>query len=301
MDSAGNYVREEKLLDFTFRKDAYVPYTMFRCSIAADHQSFSDTAEIQLVINRHAVHHGLLDSITAETSGEGTILKITSKGFTSLLCQNQIEPGLKSGVSINSLMDGFYTLPYVTHENNSDTSNYIYVKKNSSMWDGVANLSYKLCGTYPYIRGTNCVRITPYPNPQVTSYTADQLISVGMTESGQNLVSNFHMADINGDFGTYDLQDDDVAARKIIRHKYFDLDMQFLQSPQDALVYRDKFCSRASVGKFCTYSGNNGEDLSDVVSFPGVTSKRISAVSIYGSQSGIFTRLDVYEDGFPHQ
>ena len=78
--------------------------------------------------------------------------RIESRGFTSLLCQNQIEPGLKTNISFNSLMDVYYTLPYVTHEDNSDTGNYIYVKDNSNMWDGVVNLSYKLYGNYPFIR-----------------------------------------------------------------------------------------------------------------------------------------------------
>lgn len=275
-----------------------MPYTMLSCTIAAEEGPYFNTAEIKLVVNNITVHHGLVDSISYERSGRTATAKIVSKGFTSLLCQNQIEPGMKTGVSINSLMESFYALPYITHEDNSDTSNYIYVKKNSSMWDGVVNLAYKLCGKYPYIRGTNCVRITSYPQPSASVYSAGALLSTGYEETYNNLVSNFHMADINDEYGHYDLEDSSVIVRKIVRHKFFELDMQFLQQPQDALSFRDKFCSRGLSRYFCTYSGYNGEDISDIVSFPSVSEKRISAVAITGSSAGIVTRLDVYYDKF---
>ena len=295
----GTEFTENALLSFSFRKDAYLPYTMLSGRVVSDEKLFANAAEIFLYIGGVSVHHGLIDSLTAETSSGICITSFISRGFTSLLCQNQIEPGIKSGVSINSLMDSFYVLPYVTHENNSDTSSYIYVKNNSSMWDGVVNLSYKLCGTYPFIRGENCVRITPVTQPSSFSYTGQQLLSTGSGIIGRRLISHFHMADIQGQYGTYELADNDVIAQKIVRHKFFELDMEFLRDPQQALVFRDKFACRGWKRLFCTYSGYNGEDLSDVVSFPGVVSERIAGVSITGNSSGIVTKLSVYRDKFP--
>lgn len=127
--SAGNSVEEEKILSFSFKKDAYTPYTTLTVRAAADSESFLTASEIKFYIKGILVHHGLIDMLTAEISGGSKILTLISRGFTSLLCQNQIEPGLKTGVSVNNLMDSFYTLPYVTHEDNSDQSSYIYVKK----------------------------------------------------------------------------------------------------------------------------------------------------------------------------
>ena len=297
-NTGGTEYTEDRLLSFSFRKDAYLPYTLLSGKIVSDGRIFTDAAEILLCVEGFTVHHGLIDQITTETSGGICLTSFVSRGFTSLLCQNQLEPGMITGVSINSLMDSFYTLPYVTHENNSDTSSYIYVSSNSTMWDGVVNLSYKLCGTYPYIRGDNCVRITPFPEPESFSYTDDELLSTGSEFTGRRLMSHFHMADISGHYGTYDLTDSDVTARKIIRHKYFELDMEFLNDPQQALAYRDKYVCRAWKRLFCKYSGYNGEDISDTVTFNGVSNERISAVTITGNSSGITTSLSVYHDRF---
>ena len=297
----GTEFTEDKLLSFRFRKDAYLPYTSLTGKVLSDEKIFANAAEIFLYINGVSVHHGLIDQLTAETSSGICTTSFASRGFTSLLCQNQIEPGMKTGVSLNSLMDSFYVFPYVTHENNTDASNYIYVNKNSSMWDGVVNLSYKLCGKYPYIRGENCVRITPFPQPSSFSYTGQQLLSTGSAITGKRLVSHFHMADIQQQYGTYELADNDVIAQKIIRHKFFDLDMEFLSDPDEALVFRDKYTCRGWKRLFCKYSGYNGEDLSDQITFSGVTAERIAGVEVTGSSSGIITELSVYHDKFPRE
>lgn len=289
---------EASLLSFAFRKDAYSAYTSLTARAVTAEDIFPDAAEVELYVGNILVHHGLIDQLTAETSGGSTVTTVVSRGFTSLLCQNQIEPGMKLNVSVNSLMDGYYTLPYVTHENNSDTSNYIFVKNNSTMWDGVVNLSYKLFGTYPYIRGTNCVRVTPVSQPQEFNYSGSELLSTGSAISGRRLTSHFHMSDINGDFGNFDLTDNDVLAQKIVRHRFFELDRQFLMNPQDALVFRDKYCTRAWKRRFCTYSGYNGEDLCDLATFGGVSGRRITSITITGSSSGIITEIGTYRDKF---
>ncbi|MBR4626854.1 MAG: hypothetical protein IKO47_04015 [Ruminococcus sp.] len=300
-NSDGTEFTETALLSFSFRKDAYTPYTSLNARAVTNETLYSSAAEILLYVEGILVHHGLIDSIGAETSGGITVTSFASRGFSSLLCQNQIEPGLKLSISFNALMDSYYVLPYVTHEDNSDASNYIYVKNHSTMWDGVVNLSYKLNGTYPYIRGTNCVRITPVSQPSAFVYTGADLLSTGSRISGKRLVSNFHMSDINGDFGTFELTDSDVTAQKIVRHQFFELDRQFLYSPQDALVFRDKYCTRGWKQRFCTYSGYNGEDISDTVTFSGVNAERIASVTITGSSSGIITEVGIYSDKFPRE
>lgn len=297
--SADGSFEEENVLSFSFGKDAYTPYTSLSVRLCAEADTFLTATEVKFFVMGNLVHHGLIDRLTCELSGGSRILTLSSRGFTSLLCQNQIEPGLKTGVSINNLMDSYYTLPYVTHEDNPDQSSYIYVKNNSSMWDGIVNLSYKHCGTYPYIRETNCVRITPMEAPLAFAYENEKLISVGEVLQSRRLISHLHMADMGGDFGNYELTDPDVTELGIVRHIFFELDRQFLNEPQDALVYRDKFASRAFRQRFCTYKGYNGEDLSDIVSFADVESQRIAAVDISGSRSMITTKISVYYDKFP--
>ena len=75
---------------------------------------------------------------------------VFSRGLTALLLQNQLEPGLHTAMSLDKLMQDFVTFPKeITWESDTDTSNYLFVKESTSMWDGVANLTYKLCGRYP--------------------------------------------------------------------------------------------------------------------------------------------------------
>lgn len=252
-----------------------------------------------MTVNGFLIHHGLIDSMKTECSGSQDFISISSRSFTSLLCQNQIEPGLKMDISFNMLMDNFYSLPYVTHEDNS-TMSYIYVKSNTSMWDAASNLSYKLLGTYPYIRGTNNVMISPFPAPQAFDLTNENLLSTGTELLCSRLASNYHMADIDGVYGNFELADSTAEQLKIVRHKYFDLDMRFLYAPRQALEYRDKYDSHGQKRIFCSYSGYHGEDLYDLVSFGNISAEPVGCISVKGSSKGIFTEIGVYKDKFPH-
>ena len=100
-----------KLLVFNLKKEAYQRYSILSARMLVDSSAFDNASEIRFYISGKLVHHGLIDSIKTLVNGGKQITTLTSRGFTSLLCQNQIEPGMKTGVSINSLMDGFYSLP----------------------------------------------------------------------------------------------------------------------------------------------------------------------------------------------
>ena len=295
----GSTFSDDKVLSFNLQKDAYTPYGLLHIKLTGSTKNYSNAAEIKFRLGGFTPHYGLIDSITTEVSGNNKIVNIVSRSFTSLVCQNQIEPGTITNVSINDLMTNYYSFPHVTWERNSATS-YIYVKPNSSMWDALVNLSYKICGSYPFIRGQNEIRMTPYPTPRTFSFTNADLLSTGTRLIGRRLISHFHMSDINGDYGHFDLQDTDVTDMNIIRHNYFELDKRFLRSPQDALVFRDKYASRAWKQVFCKHSGYRGEDLSDVVSFGSINAERISCVNVSGSSSGVITEIGVYHDKFPH-
>ena len=291
----------EDILSFSFGKDAYLPYTKLSAAFTADISDTDDIAEVRLFVNGFNVHHGCIDTIELRKSGRVQKVYLTSNGFSSLLCRNQIEPGLKTGVSLNSLMDGYCTLPYVTHENNSDTSNYIYVKQNTAMWDAVASLSYKLGGTYPYIRGTNTVRITAEPQPEEFTYTESSCLLSGTAADRRRLCSGYHMADINGDYGHYDLTDATALSYRLVRHCYTELDMRFLYSPQQALEFRDKLDCRGMKSRYIVYSGYNGEDLWDRLTIDNEPAGRISFVEINGSSRGIVTKTGIYTDKFPKE
>lgn len=294
----GSEMTFDKILSFTFRKDAYQSYTSFGAKFYGDVSAPENISEILFKTDNKTIHHGLADNISVTTSVGGSLVSVSSRSFTSLLLQNQIETGLKTDISINDLMNSFYTLPYVTHEDSSIKS-YIYIKHNSNMWDGIVNLSYKIHGTYPYIRGTNQIRMTHVENPSSFEYADSEIISRGIATSERKLMSHFHMSNLNGDFGEFELADDDIISHNIVRHRFFELDRQFLYNPQQALEYRSKYAARSRKKIFCTYSGYNGEDLSDLATFGTVQNKHIGTITITGSSSGIITEIGVYKDKFP--
>ena len=82
------------------------------------------------------------------------------------------------------------------------------------------------------------------------------------------------------------------------RHKYIDFDREFLYDPQQALIFRNKISGKAKLCYYIEYSGYNGEDLTDTVSFKSIDTKKIGLVNIKGSPKGIFTRTGVYFDDF---
>ena len=295
---AGSDVEEHRVLSFSFRKEVYTPFTALTARFAAPESDPVPVTEVLFYLGGKLIHHGTADSYTVTRSGGSYIGTLRSRGFSSMLRQNQMQPGLYTGISLNKLMDTMVHIPYVTHEEDSDESGYIYVKYGSDLWDAIANFSYKKQQTYPYIRSTNCVMMSPYPQPESFAYADSQLLETGSELNTKNMVSHLHMEDIDGQYGTFDLTDPDAAARQIVRHRYFELDMRFLYQPQEALAFRDKFAARAFRTEFCSYSGYNGEDLCDLLSFGSVSDRRISAVSISGGPSGIITKLSAYRDRF---
>lgn len=291
-------MEELEILSFSFKKNLYTPYTMLTAGFIANNSDYLSVCEIILTINNQTVHHGLIDSFEISEKNGIKTGKIVSRGFTSLLLQNQIEPGIKNNISLNSLLDNYYPLNYITHEDNSNTENYIFVQNRSTMWDGVVTLAYKLCNSYPFIESANCVRITPKSQPSHFSFTDCDIMAYGIYHDFSNLISNFDMPDIEGNYGTYTLEDSAVTANKIIRHKYIDFDREFLYDPQQALIFRNKIANKAKLCYYIEYSGYNGEDLTDTVSFKSIDTKKIGLVNIKGSPKGIFTRTGIYSDDF---
>ncbi|MDE5946631.1 MAG: hypothetical protein K2G63_04920 [Oscillospiraceae bacterium] len=291
-------IQESEIISFSFKKNLYMSYTMLNISFIAENSDYTSPCEIKLIIDNRIVHHGLIDSFEITEKNGVKTGRIVSRGFTSLLLQNQIEPGIINNISLNRLIDEFYNLDYITHEDNSNNENYIYVHNRSTMWDGIVTLAYKLYRTYPFIESSNCIRITPKSEPAVFSYDDNSLTSYGKINDFSNIISHFDMPDIQGNYGTYTFQDSDAVANKIIRHKYIELDRDFLYNPQEALIFRNKISNKAKLCRYMEYHGYNGEDLTDIVSFKDIENKKIGLLSIKGNKTGIFTRIGVYYDSF---
>lgn len=287
------------VISFNLVKDVYIPYTSLsvRFTIPRPWDVFG-ISQVWFHINDRPVHHGLADKTQITQYAGKNEISLCSRGFTSLLAQNQLPPGMIQNVSVDDIITGYYTLPYVTHEANNDKSNYIYVKNGSSLWDGVVNLTYKLNGTYPYIRDRNCVRITLESEPLTFSCNESDIIAVTDGQYTQRMVSHVNMADLSDSYDTYFTSDNDAADFNIVRHRVKELDKQFLYNPQQAVEFADKFAKRAMLRHGCIYSGCNFEDLNDIIEIGTDFSGRIGRIEVNGSSEGVFTEVSAYNDGF---
>lgn len=298
--------RAVRILSFKFTKDAYTPYTQLSAVFSTETTAFtpfgspSEYSEVIFYVDSYPVHEGIIDSfkIIKENGIEKGIVK--SRGFTSLLLDNQLKPGLYMNVSIDKLMNNYYTLPKVTHEQ-STSENYIFVRNGSSMWDALVSLSYKVHGTYPYIKETNKVMMTAGTPQKNLVFDDDTLLNYGSEMKTFRIVSDFHMSDIDDTYDKYSYNNPEAAEKKIVRHRYFDLDRRFLYSPEQALLFRNALAMRGWKRKFCTYNGYQKEDLYDTVSFGDVQNGIIKSISITGDRNGVKTELSVYEDKFTQQ
>lgn len=288
-----------KIYSFTFVKETYTPYTQFSAVFDAEELIPESCTEVRFFIDGQLIHHGLPDQVKVTRENGAVRGTVSSRGFTSLLLENQLAPGFYMNLSINSLVDGFFRIPNVTHEDSSADSGYIFVKSGSVMWDGVVNLAYKLNRQYPYIRGTNRIMISPEKDRTLFVYKESDLISAGSEMVSKKISSDFHMADIQGNYGTYDYNFPEAQELNIVRHKYFELDKRFLYDPENAAVYRGMLSSRGWRRKFYSYNGYNGEDLSDEIDIAGLRAGgMINQVKITGDETGIRTELSIYEDLF---
>ena len=296
--TTGNRSAEMKMLSFKFVKEAYTPFTTLNASfVVTDRTDPGTVTEVMLYVNGRQIHYGFIDELSVTEKNGIKTASLVSRSFSCMLTQNQMEPGLYTGMSLNRLMDEILSIPHVTHED-SDTNGYIYINYGSTLWEAIIAFTYKLSGRYPYIRGTNCVMMNEVSQPEVFIIGSDRLLTSGSGISEKQLLSDLHMEDINGDFGTFDLNDPLVTARSIVRHRWIELDKQFLYAPQQALEFRDRAASKGWRSSFCTSCGYSGEDISDIVSFGDVQPARITGVTVTGGRNGIFTRLSVYNDRF---
>lgn len=290
--SDGTEIKPDNIMSFTFEKDAYTPYTSFSAEFSGSGDTLpTDCYGVKLRLNGKLLHFGMTDTYRITRSSNYRSGFISSRGYTSVLTENQLPAGLYTGMTIDKLFDSFHTLPNITHESNYDSS-YIFVKQGSSMWDGIANLSYKLYGRYPYIRGANKVTMSLPETPDSVNIESTKIFQYGTITDTRKLASDFHMQDIEGNYGNFDLRETEAVNRSIVRHRYFELDRRYLNDPPLACEYRNMLAKSWLKRRFLTYSEYNGEDLYDHVTGGSISDKAVIRIKITGNSRGISTNLE---------
>jgi len=283
-----------KLAGFRCQKERYTPYSTLDATVIGG-EGVSDVVEAKLSVGGKVLHRGIMDSLTVTKSGGRTVMRLSSRGFSSMLAQNELAPGLLAGLSLNSLMSEKMIVPNVTWQKSSQTVRYIYVNEHDSQWSAIVSLSLALNEDYPYIGAVNEVRLSPV-NPKTVA--PKNIFEEGNSGDYSKMVSHYHMKDVNGSY-SYNYTDGFASARGIVRHKYIAYDRQFVGLSDYGLKYRLGFTERGCKSRFMTYIGYGGEELRDKAVFPDGAVCEISAVEICGNaKRGIFTKDICYFDKY---
>ncbi len=292
----------DRIETLSLEKEAYTPYSSLSLTtyVTHDPENFTDIFRVTLFNDDEILHDGTIQKLTATRQENMVRLSLTSRSFTAMLLQNQIAPGIHTAFSLDALMTSIENLPEeIEWEHNSDTSNYLYVRQNVSIWDGIVALTYKICGRYPFLCGANEIRMhfpEQYKNWTATESTA---LKAGVITDQSILYSDFYMADAAGTYGAYHYHDDEATARGITRTKQLDLDDQYLYNPEEALIFRDKFAARRLVRKFVEVSGIAAVSLGDRLSYESmIENDPVTRIRLAGDKNGLRTRMETYQDKF---
>lgn len=148
------------IASFTLDKEMYTPYSQLTAAAYGSFSltQFADVSRVQLLVNGTEMHFGTVEQCRLTLENGIARVQISSRGLTAMLLQNQLEPGLHTAMSLDRLMQEFVSFPKeITWESSTDTSNYLFVKENTSLWDGAANLTYKRASGIPLcITPTKC-------------------------------------------------------------------------------------------------------------------------------------------------
>lgn len=297
-DVSGALLTEAVCTQFRFIKERYMPYTQLTAVFLADSAVFGEPAAAEFRLDGAAVHFGLIDTIRTEEQNGQILLKLTSRGFTSLLCQNQMAAGTVTDVTLRSLMES-YAVPHVSYEDGIDATNYVWIKEGSTQWDAIVNYAYKYNQNHPYISGPNTVRVTVPENPVCHEISETELTAKGSVRDYRTLLSEIHMPDISGDPDAYSLVNSVAAERNIARHKRISLDLQYASDPPACLEQKIRFSMRGFSAEYGEYRGFRGEELEDLIRFGASgAAERIGKIELTGKPEGVKTRVWIYHDGY---
>lgn len=292
-----------EIRQFIFRKEKYTPYTELSLTVQ-DKDGIVPALcvfnRIVFTVNGNNLHEGLADSVDFCIEGGVSTIKIRSRGFTSLLLNNQMIPGLHTSMSINKLMQSYYDFPFpVKWKSDITTCDYIYVKPNRSMWDSVVNLGYKLYDSYPYIRYANEINLAPHEDTSGRMFTKADYLSAGWITTTRGMLSHLHMQDMEGNYDVYNHESPTAENMLIVRHKQVAFDRQYLDDPQRSMELTFSLASKGWRSLYVTVPGYVKLDVNDYAGAEGVfTPARICAVTVSGDKNGVVSTYAVYHDGF---
>lgn len=293
--SASNSYTLTKCVSFKYEKERYTPYTtasgIFVCDVSPE-----EVYKVKILLDSNGIHYGPVDSYEFFKEKGILYVKFSSRGFSMGLSQNQPLPGMNLNVNLSSLLDANITIPNVSCEQDTTVANYIFVKENSSLWDAVVALCQKTNNSYPYIADENTIMFSLPDNDAIDLSQASEVKSgSGVRLSG--IISDYHMKDTE-DVYSYNYTNPTASLYEIVRHKYINLDRQWLSDPDSGLMHKGYFSGRGIKYTFKKLEGCHFIDLCNKVSLSSGDEKAVSKLRLEYNKSGFFTTLWFYDDNY---
>ncbi|MFT3952421.1 MAG: hypothetical protein QM689_10850 [Oscillospiraceae bacterium] len=294
----------EGILRVVFEKERYTPYASLSAVFYMDTLP-RDIYAIRLNDGAATVFHGSAEFCEIKKTPRGILARVRAVSYSAGLVRNEPKPDLHYGVNLAGLLSNNISIPYVIPEADTITANYIYVKKNCSLWDAVTALCMKTYGDFPYLLDYRNLRFTVPAGAQSYTTAFSELLDYGFGSDLSRVISFAHMQDVDGNTDTFNTANTYAQARQIVRHKEFDFDIQWAANPQTALNQRINDSMRAVKYRTLRYPGYRGEDLRERITVTGgdfsVTNMEISRLRVELTPRGITTQLWCYQDAFCNQ
>lgn len=301
--ASGSFVESYDIISLSFTKERYTPFTSARINLVCD-KAVDDAYEVVITVNSKTIHRGIADKTVSRKLSDGLYhTNIYSRGYTAALGVNQPVPKINSGVNLNGILTANeITLPFVTCQDSTKTVNYVYVLDKDTLWDAVVAYSVKAYSSYPYIRGSNTIMVTPPDSPESFEYS-DNVLELISGVNLTNLVSKISMKDYDGNYNSYELVNSYAVSRRVIRQTKINLDEQWLSEPDTALKKRIYYSNRSAKFKGVKLYGYNGEDLFDKFTVidqnvKQIENRDIHKIEITADKRGVFTTLYSYYDSY---
>ncbi len=296
-------VTEKTLLlctGFVFEKALYVPYTQFTGEFYEDGQPMfraGQVIRVRIYLDMTLIHCGMPDEVTISRKDKGHRIRLHSRGYTLLLAQNQPYPRINSNVTLKSLCQANLVCSEITYEDPTPRVGNIYVNEGSTVWEAAVAYCIKASGRYPYIKGTNMVKMNSADAGTVSYYSAVITEETSAMNTSM-LLSDVYMKELGEDY-PFEAHDTSAAAMKIVRSRYYPLDMQWLYDPQVGLQHKLDISNKGVRTAGLTYEGWKGEDIMYRASGGGdISGLRINYLRTVGGRHGIFTTVRAYDDRY---
>lgn len=296
-------VQFDDCIAFRYEKERYTPYSTLNgqwyCPSAL---SIDETVMIRFYIDNVMVHVGFPASSEIIKKDGRTILKLSSTGYSAMLMTNQCAEGLIPDVNLTGIIQkAGFTLPNIAYQQNTPVANYVNYYDGTSLWDAIVIYSLRVGGKhFPYLSGSNTIRIEPLGTETTHEITPSELISRSSRTDYSRMISKITMKGVDGTPAEYVRTNPLTSQRSIVRCREINFDREWIMAPEDGVQHKFDYSMRALSADVFSFFGYLSLDLLDRLSVSDLGfNGEVDRFTVSGSaEKGIVTTVWCYHDAY---